>query len=288
MILTNEHGIPEEFVRAIQNDAYDMGEADFSVTGLVQPPQITRLREKHDDDISIDVSDRIYMLLGTGVHNVLERVNRLLAEEQGMNSSNIAEERFFATHHSGTKISGAIDLLKGDGSMIDYKISTVYTARKPLKLDWEAQLNMYAWLLRQNDLEATKLTIDLVCKDWSKGKAKREAGYPNSPIVSMSVPLWSEERQDRYVDSRVAIHTAEATAPYTNEERWARGGYKAVPGKGKSKKFDSLSEAATWINRHKTGGFTVLDEQPQFIRCESWCEVSDFCPQWKGEKGNAS
>ena len=60
MILTNEYGIPEVFVRATQNDAYDMGEADFSVTGLIQPPQIARLREKHADDISMDVRDHIW------------------------------------------------------------------------------------------------------------------------------------------------------------------------------------------------------------------------------------
>jgi hypothetical protein len=218
----------------------------------------------------MDVRDHIWKLLGTGVHNVLEK-----------NSPGTAEKRFFATHHSGTKISGAIDLLEDDGSMTDYKVSSVYTTQRPLKADWEAQLNMYAWLLRQNDLEATKLTIVVVCRDWTKSRAIK-ADYPNSPVVPIPVPLWSPERQDRYVDARVAIHTAEDTAPCTNEERWARGGYKAVSNKGKSKKFDSLSEAATWINRHKTGSFTVLDETPKFIRCESWCEVSDFCPQWRG------
>ena len=270
MILTNQYGIPEVFVRATQNDAYSMGDADFSVTGLIQPPQIARLREKHADDISMDVRDHIWKLLGTGVHNVLEK-----------NSPGTAEKRFFATHHSGTKISGAIDLLEDDGSMTDYKVSSIYTTQRPLKPDWEAQLNMYAWLLRQNDLEATKLTIVVVCRDWAKSRAIK-TDYPNSPVVPIPVPLWSPERQDRYVDARVAIHTAEDTAPCTNEERWARGGYKAVPDKGRSKKFDSLSEAATWINRHKTGSFTVVNEQPKFIRCESWCEVSDFCPQWRG------
>ena len=39
MILTNEHGAPEAFVRAIQNDPYTKDGADFSVTELIKPPQ---------------------------------------------------------------------------------------------------------------------------------------------------------------------------------------------------------------------------------------------------------
>ena len=33
MNLTNQHGAPDAFVRALQDDSYTKGEADFSVTG---------------------------------------------------------------------------------------------------------------------------------------------------------------------------------------------------------------------------------------------------------------
>ena len=45
MRLTNEYGAPDVFINVIEADPYDMGDADFSVTGLLQPPQLTRLRK---------------------------------------------------------------------------------------------------------------------------------------------------------------------------------------------------------------------------------------------------
>ncbi len=272
MKITNVHGAPDVFVRAAQNDSYSMGDADISVTGLIQPPQIARLRKKHEDKLSSDVRDELWKLLGTGVHSILEA-----------NNPGTSEKRYFADHTYGVKISGAIDLLE-DGAITDYKVTSEYTVRQPLKKDWESQLNLYAWLLRQNDIEATSLTIVAVCRDWMKSKVERYNNYPSSPIVVIPVPLWLPEVQDNYVNERVAIHTADDTASCTNEERWARGGYKVVSNTGKTKKYDSLTDAAAWINKQKKGHFTVVDEEPKFIRCESWCDVSEFCPQWRGEQ----
>ena len=40
---TNAHNIPPEIIRAVQNDSYTKGSAVKSVTGLLQPPQISIL-----------------------------------------------------------------------------------------------------------------------------------------------------------------------------------------------------------------------------------------------------
>ena len=272
MIITNEHGAPDVFVRAAQNDMYSMGDADISVTGLIQPPQIARLRKEHEDKLSSDVRDELWKLLGTGVHSVLEA-----------NNPGTSEKRYFADHTYGVKISGAIDLLE-DGAVTDYKVTSVYTVQQPLKKDWESQLNLYAWLLRQNDIETKRLTIVAICRDWMRSRADRDPKYPSSPIVSIPVPLWLPKIQDDYVNERVAIHTAEDTASCSNEERWARGGYKVVSNAKKDKKFSSLADAAAWVNKQKSGNYSVVDVEPKFIRCESWCDVSEFCPQWRGEQ----
>ena len=42
MILTNEYGAPDAFVKAIEGDPYTKGDADFSATELLKPPQIVR------------------------------------------------------------------------------------------------------------------------------------------------------------------------------------------------------------------------------------------------------
>jgi len=271
MSLTNEYGAPDVFVRAVEGDPYTKGEADFSATELLKPPQIVRLTKEHKDSITTDVRDEWWKLLGKGVHNILEQYG------EGR-----CEDRFFA-ECNGIKISGAIDMLV-DGAVTDYKVTSVFTIQRGLKTDWEQQLNIYAWLLRQNDITATSLTIVGLCRDWIQSRAAVKRDYPQSPIVPIKVPLWRDERQDKFVEDRVRVHTMENTLPCTPEERWARGGYTVLGGGLKPRSFDSLSEAANYINQKEKPGraFSIQEGGAKFVRCESWCSISDHCPQWKG------
>ena len=271
MSLTNEYGAPDVFVRAVEGDPYTKGEADFSATELLKPPQIVRLTKKHEDSITTDVRDEWWKLLGKGVHNILEQYGE-----------GLCEERFFA-ECNGVKISGAIDMLV-DGAVTDYKVTSVFTIQRVLKTDWEQQLNIYAWLLRQNDITATSLTIVGLCRDWIQSRAAVKRDYPQSPIVPIKVPLWRDERQDAFVENRVRVHTMENTLPCTPEERWARGGYTVLGGGLKPRSFDSMNEAANYINQKEKPGrtFSIQEGGAKFVRCESWCSISDHCPQWKG------
>ena len=276
MKLTNEFGAPDEIVKAIQNDPYTKDGADFSVTELIKPPQIRRLWKEHDEDISIDVRDEIWKLLGKGVHAAIEQAG----------GEGTKEQRFHAKHNDLT-ISGAIDLIGDDGLITDYKVTSAYSVQKGLKEDWERQLNLYAWLLRQNGITANKLQIVAICRDWMKSRVGKY-DYPDSMVVVLSVPLWRVGRQDDYVDQRVRVHTQESTIPCTPEERWARGAYQVNPTHskgGKPRSFDILQDATNYINKQKTGSYTIKDGDAKFVRCESWCEVAPFCPQWKGGAG---
>lgn len=277
MSLTNEYGAPDVFVRAVEGDPYTKGEADFSATELLKPPQIVRLTKKHEDSITTDVRDEWWKLLGKGVHNILEQYGE-----------GLCEERFFA-ECNGVKISGAIDMLV-DGAVTDYKVTSVFTIQRGLKTDWEQQLNIYAWLLRQNDITATSLTIVGLCRDWIQSRAAVKRDYPQSPIVPIKVPLWRDERQDAFVENRVRVHTMENTLPCTPEERWARGGYTVLGGGLKPRSFDSMNEAANYINQKEKPGrtFSIQEGGAKFVRCESWCSISDHCPQWRGGAGEQS
>ena len=278
MNITNMHGAPESILQAVTADPYTKGEADFSVTELIKPPQINRLWAEHENKISMDVRDEFWKLLGRGVHNVLEQYS----------DGGVSEERHFAKVGDLT-VSGAIDLVS-NGMVTDYKVTSTYSVMKGLKPEWEQQLNMYSWLLRQNDISSSSLRIVALCRDWIRSRSDRSQKYPASPIVILPVPKWPDEQQDQYIEERVRVHMDESTIPCTSEERWARGKYMVTGTDVKLKKpklFDTLMEASVWTqgkeNPAKGIAYQITETTPTYVRCEgNWCGVRDFCPQYQG------
>jgi len=276
--ITNMHGAPESILQAVTADPYTKGEADFSVTELIKPPQINRLWAEHENKISMDVRDEFWKLLGRGVHNVLEQYS----------DGGVSEERHFAKVGDLT-VSGAIDLVS-NGMVTDYKVTSTYSVMKGLKPEWEQQLNMYSWLLRQNDISSSSLRIVALCRDWIRSRSDRSQQYPASPIVIIPVPKWPDEQQDQYIEERVRVHMDESTIPCTSEERWARGKYMVTGTDVKLKKpklFDTLMEASVWTqgkeNPVKGIAYQITETTPTYVRCEgNWCGVRDFCPQYQG------
>lgn len=72
MILTNKYGLPETIFKAVQLDTHRVA-GDISVSQLVDSPQIRILKKKHNYEV--DVSDMLDALIGTALHNVLERAS---------------------------------------------------------------------------------------------------------------------------------------------------------------------------------------------------------------------
>lgn len=75
MNFTNIHNIEDSIARAVQNDPYSHS-GDISVTGLVRPPQMAALEYQHRNEIEEDVSDKLWALLGSAVHVILDRAAR--------------------------------------------------------------------------------------------------------------------------------------------------------------------------------------------------------------------
>ena len=86
--ITNIHNLPAAIVAAVQNDPYTGG-GDISTTKLIDSPQVRVLGAAHKDAISVDVSERVWALLGQAVHTILERAG---LREAGM----VVEERLYA------------------------------------------------------------------------------------------------------------------------------------------------------------------------------------------------
>ena len=295
MVITNNAGYPEALVKAVENDSYSRGEGvDRSVTGLLAPPRQAALKEIHGHEIVEDVSDRTYALYGQLVHLLLER-----AGEQSRNAIN--EARLYA-EVGGWTISGQTDTLtltEDQRSWIisDYKFVTAYKFKRSysgelvIPEDYEQQLNMYAYLLRENGFKVDGLKIVAIYRDWSKLEAKRDKNYPQLGAETHDVPLWSEERAKAFMEERVRLHqNAENDLPECDDdERWAKKDSWALKTTRDSKRarkvfYGSHAQAVAWgldpDNKVKRG-FVVDHRKGANVRCENYCVVSEWCEQFK-------
>ena len=299
--ITNNKGFPEALVKAVTNDTYSRGTADRSVTGLLAPPRQAALIERHDGMISEDVSERTFALYGQLVHLLLER-----AGEQSRNAIN--EERLYA-EVGGWTISGQTDTLtltEDQRSWIisDYKFVTSYKFKRSysgelvIPEDYEQQLNLYAYLLRENGFKVDGLKIVAIYRDWSKLEAKRDKNYPQLGAETHDIPLWSEDKAKAFIEERVRLHQdamflgnkyAEAASNLpecTDEERWAKPDKFALMPTAKSararKLFNSEVDATAWAaaNNMKPG-WVIEHRRGVNTRCESYCLVSEYCTQFQ-------
>ena len=293
MKYTNKHNIPIEIIRAVENDSYSKGDSVKSITGLLQPPQISILNEEHSDKITQDISERIWMLLGQSVHSILERAN-----ESELDT--LTEERMYATVY-GWRISGQTDSISlEDNTLKDYKVTSAWTvmnALKDEKPEWAQQLNCYGWLAKQSGKTIDQLNIIAISRDWSKFQYERSGGdYPPAPVTVINIPMWTDEEQQNFIEERVSLHQdAEAEflisgtlPPCSDEERWKKEDtYRVVKAERKSalRVLDSQKKADKYISGHKDEkNLSVELALGKSVRCESYCPVADFCKQYQEEK----
>lgn len=209
MKLTNKMNLPQAIYNAVKNDPYNKGESDFSVTELIAPAYQRSLMKKHYDELTEDVSDRLWSLYGQLMHSLLERAN----------TNDLVEKRFYGKFGK-YKISGQIDSLSLDtGVLRDFKFTTAYSfmANRPPKDEYVQQMNMQLELLRMNGHDAKKLEIIGLLRDWQIAKAKADKNYPNSQVAKHDIPIWTREETRAFIWSRIKAHTTKQTACLDSE-----------------------------------------------------------------------
>ena len=290
--ITNKHNLPQTLVNLAMRDTYSRGKANISVTELIGSPRIRVLKNTHKGELTSDVSELLWSLLGRAMHTIVE---------QGADDQHIAEERLFL-EVNGWKLSGGIDLqILGSGAdgeqviaLSDYKMTSAWSVMNP-KPDWERQLNVYAYLVEKvRGWTVESLTINAIVRDWNKHEAARREGYPATPIVVLPQTLWSPQERERYVLERMKIHQdaetqhdwGEAMPECSDEERWFKPGKLAVMKEGRVraiKLFDvGQRDEAEALAKEK--GAKVEERPSENTRCENYCPVSSWCSQYQAIK----
>jgi hypothetical protein len=281
MKLTNKFNLPETIVNVLKRPTYSKGKAHISATGLLKSPRIFQLEIQHQDEIEQDASEMVWSLFGTAIHGVLEH---------GKDQHHTVEERLHA-EFEGWQISGAIDLQRNydDGVIIsDYKTTGAWSVMNEKK-DWEYQLNIYAWLVEKVKGSNIKgLEIVAIIRDWSRRDAANKEGYPEAPIKTIQIPLWSYEQREDFILDKIKLHsdaqfareTGEELPLCTPEQMWEKPTVWAV------KKEGGVRAKSVWNTEEEAHAALsqgdVIEVRPgQRTRCESFCSVRNFCNQWK-------
>ena len=284
MKLTNKYNLPQTFVNVLNRPTYTKGKAHLSATEIINSPRIVQLKKIHWDNLEEDVADKVWAIFGTAIHAVLEL---------GKDDHHIIEQRLHA-NVDGWDISGAIDLqrVEDDGIIVaDYKTTGAWAVMNE-KSDWEQQLNIYAWLVEKvKKVPVKKVEIIAIIRDWNRRDAQTREGYPEAPIKVIDVPLWSFAKRESFIKERIHLHSNALFATETSEtlpecspsEMWEKPAFWAVRKIGNKRAtavFDTEDKALAKIEEMGKG-YEIEYRPGERTRCANFCQVRDFCNQWK-------
>lgn len=266
MKITNIHNLPDILVQKI-SDEYKPQADIIHITDLISPALVRKLKLEHWDEIEDDISNRLWLLLGNAVHQFIEG--------QASTSKDMLTEERIEIEVDGYKITGKVDLYHND-IITDWKVVSVYSFLLSDKPEWEKQLNAYAWLYRKIGFEVSHLQICAILRDWKKTKSL-DKDYPPIPFHQVTIPLWTFEKQEKYILERVMAHK-DGTEVCSDADRWKRKDQYAVMSENKKtavRVFDTLAEAE---NLSRTSRSYRVERRPgKNIKCEYYCLVKNFC-----------
>jgi len=276
MNITNKYFLPESLVKAITFDDHK-GEG-YSVTELILPPRILQLRRRHQDEIMVDASERIWLLLGNAVHYILAK---------GKVINSLPEEKL-EVKFDGIKVRGRPDLLHGD-TILDYKITSVWNAiySPEGKDEYIQQLNLYRYLYHLYGFPVNKLQICMILRDWQKSKV--EGDYPEIPIKMIDIPLWELSKVQSFLKDRIKLHECanrrcDWELPFcTPDEIWLKPEKYAIIKRGNKRAstlVDTEEEAKERLKAFSKE-YQIEHRSGRRVRCEDYCEVSKWCNQFQ-------
>ena len=280
---------------------------DYSVTSLITPPRIVRLQKRYADVVPLDPSSMVAGMMGTAVHEYVEKYLRLWLKKHQYKEYRMEEELKLTV--LDRLISGRYDILDGSNLWDIKNVKTWKLIFDPNFKEFHEQQNLYAYLFyKDKGIELDTINILAFYKDWIAGTAKRDKDYPQSQVVEYELEMWPRAIQEEFLIDRLQLHKVEEDTPddelpiCSRDERWERhqGGatvHYAIMKNPKSKratrvlKTGTLDDAVTMANCMKgmsrDSFIEVRYAKPK--RCVDYCSINSYCKfykNWKSKRGN--
>lgn len=323
MKITNNTGISLIAGVWLLNDEYDHIDNPnyFSATTLMKPSRMVALRKRIDySKLTMDLSALVASSFGSALHDSVEKawrkdyrtamkklgysdavIDRIVidpTDEQLANTPGIIPIYFEQRSFKQIEVDGVVYTVGGkydriaDGIVGDNKSTSTFAyGKEDRKEDYTIQLSIYRWL-NPDKIKADFGHIDFFFTDWQAFRARQDKNYPQSRIVTITVPLLTLEETEAYIVSRIREHrdainakdqqtmvrcTARELWMPEPEYRYFADPVKAnTPGSRATRKFDTLAEAQAEVAARGKG--VVVASKPEPKRC-GYCEVFTDCQQ---------
>jgi len=166
----------------------------------------------------------------------------------------------------------------------DYKLTSVWAVKEGVKPEWEAQLNLYALMLREHGYRVDRLRIVAILRDWSKAKARHTRDYPQQPAVTLPVLMWTRAESEAYIKLRLIAHglAQEVLPECTAEERWEKPAVWAVKKAGNVRALSlhpTREDAERALAALPRGNYSVIERPAEQKRCRDYCAALPWCEQ---------
>ena len=279
MKLTNKYGHPQALVRALKPLVEKRQvEGDITVTELIGPPRIKRLREQHWDALVVDITELGWLMLGQGVHMFIAQ-----AQPEYVLGDNV---RLSITLPNGMVMSGQPDLWEpvfvDVRALWDWKVMSIWEIINGVDERKVAQLNLYAWMLERHDYPVDTINLECFLRDWKlrDARLKRREGYPQTQIYALTnLTRWQPADMLAYLGARIASHCQEALPECSAEERWQKPDKWALM-KGTNKRAVRLYDSEAEAMEHATEENLWVQYRPsEPTRCLDYCPVRGLCEQ---------
>ena len=311
---TNMHSIDLSLAVWLVHDDYDFlpKERAISATALRKPTKQIILGSRITTEAVEDISTRISLRLGHAIHDSIEhawtkgyKTNlRLLGlpdsaidrvkinpkpEEVQPDTIPVWLERRGTRKLGPWTISGKMDMSL-NYRLKDVKSTSVYTYLLGRKdLDYTMQGSFYKWI-HPDKVKDDEMDVQFVFTDWQKALINSTPGYPQTRLVSYSVPLLSEAETELWIENKLEDLVRHENAPQdqlprcTDDDLWrskAVWKYYSDPMKTDGKATKNFSDPAE-ANRHRAEkGKGVVIHVPGKVKACLYCRAFEICDQRK-------